>query len=297
MFRKVYPLLQELDASLGEDTWYRIFSYQWRQTENYCGYGLFDEDEIVGFLGLIFSQRKIHQSTERFCNISSWIVKDSHRGYSLTLMHPLMKLKDYTLTDLSSLHELFPLARRMGFQELDAKLTILSPFVFPGLGQRLGAIQIIHNPELIQSHLGPSDLTLFSDHQFYDCCHHLLIRSAAQSCYVIYTVQRSHFPYCYIQFISNPDLFAQKSLKIRTAIANRHNLRLLLVDSRLVKDLNLPWTVELPIQFTKLYRSERLTPQQIDNLYSELVLLNFNLLPRSIIEIAKAIVRPTAAYQ
>jgi hypothetical protein len=296
MFCKVYPLLQKLDASLGENTWYRIFSYQWRQAENYCGYGLFDKDEIVGFLGLIFSQRNIHQSTERFCNISSWIVKESYRGYSLTLMHPLIKLKDYTLTDLSSLHELFPLARRMGFQKLDAKLTVLSPFFLPGLRKRLDAIQIVHNPELIQVHLGPSDLTLFSDHQSYDCCHHLLIRSAAQSCYVIYTVQRSHFPYCYIQSISNPDLFAQQSLEIRSAITDRHRLRLLLVDSRLVKNLDLPWTVELPMQFTKLYKSERLAPQQIDNLYSELVLLNFNLLPHSIIEIAKEIVRPKAAY-
>jgi hypothetical protein len=296
MFPKVYPLLCKLDASLGENIWYQIFSYQWGQAENYCGYGLFDEDEIVGFLGLVFSQRNIHQSTERFCNISSWIVKESYRGHSLTLMHPLMKLKDYTLTDLSSLQELFPLARRMGFHALDTNLTVLSPFLFPEIRKPLDAIQILHDPILIQSHLSPSDLRLCGDHQSYDYCQHLLIRRAAQYCYVIYTVQRSHFPYCYIQFISNPGLFAQQSIEIRRAIADRQKLRLLLVDSRLVKELHLPWTVELPMPFIKLYRSERLTPPQIDNLYSELVLLNFNLLPRSIIEIAKGMVRPKAAY-
>jgi hypothetical protein len=296
MFSEVYPLLRSLDPSLGEDTWYHLFSYQWKQPEDYCGYGLFDGDAIVGFLGLIFSQRTIQQSTERFCNISSWIVKESYRGYSLTLMLSVMKLKDYTLTDLSCYPELFPLAKRMGFQVLDAKLTVLLPTGWLSLERGRHSVELIHEPEKIQPHLGRIDLSLLLDHQPYDCCGHLLIRNAEQYCYVIYTVQRSHFPYCYIQFISNPDLFAQQSIEIRRAIADRHKLRLLLVDSRLVKDLNLPWTVELPMPFFKLYRSERLTPPQIDNLYSELVLLNFNLLPRSIIEIAKEIVRPKAAY-
>jgi hypothetical protein len=172
----------------------------------------------------------------------------------------------------------------------------LPPLLLSGIGRGSDSIQLIHEPELIQSHLSNSELTLFVDHLSYDCCQHLLIRSAAQSCYVIYTVQRSHFPYCHIQFISNPDLFVKQNLEIRRAITDRHRLCLLLVDSRLVKDLNVPCTIELPMRFTKLYKSERLTPQQIDNLYSELVLLNFNLLPRSIIDIAKEIVQPKAAY-
>ena len=62
-FEQVYPLLDWHDPDLGKIGWQRIFDYAWQHDEPHCGYGLFDEDEAIGFLGFIF-QRSHHFRTE-----------------------------------------------------------------------------------------------------------------------------------------------------------------------------------------------------------------------------------------
>jgi hypothetical protein len=282
LFGKVYPLLQDLDPTLDELTWQRLFNYQWEQEEPYCGYGLFDGEELVGFLGLIFSQRIIHQKTERFCNLTTWVVQPPYRGYSLSLMQPVTKLKNYTLTDFSSYKEVIQLSKRLGFAELDLRVKLLlAPRNFPALFSK-GKVQFFHDVEAIRLRLRGDDLKLFADHQKYSNCQHLLVCNDQQYCYVIFTVvQNSPVPYCYLHFISDVKLFSTYSFTIRSQIAKVGHTLLILVDSRLVSSVKLPLAYKLPLNFTKLYRSDTLKPEQIDNLYSELILLNLNILPRN----------------
>ncbi|MGL6344077.1 MAG: GNAT family N-acetyltransferase, partial [Waterburya sp.] len=99
MFPQFYPLLREINPELSATEWYSLFTPQWDQPEKFCGYGLFDETEIVGFLGFIFSQRIINGQLENFCNLTSWIVKEPYRGRGISLFLALRKLmKDYTIT-------------------------------------------------------------------------------------------------------------------------------------------------------------------------------------------------------
>jgi hypothetical protein len=282
MFGKVYPLLQELDPFLDEVTWKTIFSYQWEQEEDYCGYGLFEGEEIVGFLGLIFSKRVINHKTEHFCNLTSWVVKEQYRGHSLSMMLPIVKLKKYTLTDFSSYKEVIQISKRLGFRELDLKLKLVLPSsIFLGSSAR-SHIQVIQDSDLLKPLLKDHDLKLFSDHQAYPSCKHLLVCSGNQYCYLIFTlVKNSVFSYCYIQYISDVRVFSEYSAAIRSQIAKSNRTGLILVDSRLIEQVQLPFTYDVPLNFTKLYKSDSLRPEQIDNLYSELILLNLDILPKS----------------
>jgi hypothetical protein len=248
MFDRVYPLLREHDPSLDRTTWQRLFNYQWFHPEDYCGYGLFDDDRVVGYLGLIFSQRAIASQVERFCNLSTWIVQEPYRGHSLSMMLPVIKLRNYTLTDLSPFPEVAELAKRLGFKELDLKLKLLLPFGFPFQVLNSNHLQISHNPSLIQTILKGEDLKLFLDHQSYPNCKHLTIFSNTQYCYLIFTIIRNKsFSYCHIHYISH---------------------------------IHVSW--ELPFNSIKLYKSETLSIQSIDNLYSEVILLNLNTLPQTV---------------
>ena len=91
IFPQIYPLLQQIDPRLSKAEWYSLFTQPWHQPEDYCGYGLFDGSEMVGFLGLIFSQRTINAEVENFCNLTSWYIKEAYRGRAISMMLALRK--------------------------------------------------------------------------------------------------------------------------------------------------------------------------------------------------------------
>jgi hypothetical protein len=271
MFPQFHPLLREINPELSTTEWYSLFNPPWDQPEKFCGYGLFDASEMVGFLGFIFSQRTIEGQLENFCNLTSWIVKEPYRGRGISLMLALRKLmKDYTITDLS--------AKRLGFQELDTRIIVL-PNIFDGIN-RQPQLKITTEKSLIQLQLEPLEQKLLEDHNSQLRCHHLLITASGEHCYIIFTlVKNAKFPYSYIQYLGNPKLFARFSLPIRQAIAKINQTFWVLVDHRMLKGVKPALSFDLPIEVCKLYKSSKIKPEQIDNLYSELVILDFNPIP------------------
>ncbi|NER20247.1 MAG: hypothetical protein F6J96_05860 [Symploca sp. SIO1C2] len=285
-FDKVYPLLREHDPSLAEHTWKSLFNYQWSREEEYCGYGLFDDQEAVGFIGLLFSQRVIADKVEHFCNLTTWFVKEQYRDCSLSMMLPILRLKDHTLTDLSASDGVIRISKRLGFQELDSRVRILFPSGIFGNIVLSNNLQLTQDKDTISKTLKNNDLQLFQDHLLYPHCGHLLAYNSSGYCYIIYTVVKNYkLSHCYIQYISNPELFSKSSLSIRAKIAKAGQTPIVVVDSRIVRGLKLLFSYELPLQLTKLYKSNSLRAEQIDNLYSELMLLNFSTLPKSFREL------------
>ena len=276
-FPQFYPLLKELNPQLTEKEWYDVFDHQWHPERTGCGYGLFDESEMVGFLGFIFSQRTINGQPEDFCNLTSWIVKEPYRGHGISLVLSLRKLKNCTITDLSPTEGVVAIAKRLGFQELDTQIEIL-PNVLGSIGSN--KIKITQDKSAIKSKLDPAQHQLLKDHSSYPRCQHLLIETEGEQCYVIFTlVKNTKFPYSYIQYIGNSALFTRYSLAIRQAIAKINRNYFVLVDTRLLQGAKLPWRFNLPIEICRLYKSSRVKPQEIDNLYSELVVLDFSPIP------------------
>ncbi|MGL6344789.1 MAG: hypothetical protein ACRC80_37265, partial [Waterburya sp.] len=226
-----------------------------------------------------FSQRIINGQLENFCNLTSWIVKEPYRGRGISLFLALRKLmKDYTITDLSASDNAIAIAKRLGFQELDTRMVIL-PNVLGGINHH-PQLKIITEKSLIQSHLEPSEQRLLADHNYQPRCHHLLVKMGEEHCYLIFTlVKNAKFPYSYIQYLGNPKLFARFSLPIRQAIAKINQTFWVLVDQRMLKGVKPTLSFDLPIEVCKLYTSSKIKPEEIDNLYSELVILDFNPIP------------------
>lgn len=286
VFSDVCPLLRQIDPSLTETVWSSIFNYKWEREEDYCGYGLFDDKEIVGFLGLIFSKRMIDDNIEYFCNMTSWIVKEQYRGHSLSLLLPVLRLKYHTITDLSPSEDVIRILERFGFKELDSRVKILLP---TGIFRRDNSIDnccISLDMNQMKGILNEKEMRIFKDHFDYPYFGHLLAYNDNSHCYVIFTiVRKTRLPYCYIQYISNVELFSIYSRTIRSRITKAGKTRFVLVDSRLVRGIKFPFSYDLPIRFPKLYRSSSLRPEQIDNLYSELPLLNLNIIPATLREL------------
>ena len=286
MFREVYPLLQQIDPSLTEAAWSSIFNYKWEREQDYCGYCLFEGKEIVGFLGLIFSKRMVDDTIECFCNMTSWIVKEQYRGHSLSLLLPALRLKDHTITDLSPAKNVIRILERFGFKELDSRVKILLPTGIFGRDNSTGNCHISLDMNQIMGILNKKETRILKDHFNYPYISHLLAYNKNSYCYVIFTIVRNPIlSYCYIHHISNVKQFSIYSRMIRSKITKAGKTRFVLVDSRLVRGIKLPFSFDLPIRFPKLYRSSSLRPEQIDNLYSELPLLNLNIIPSNLREL------------
>lgn len=280
MFQKIYPLLQELDSSeMKKNCWENVFKNNWDKQEEYCGYALFDNEKVVGFLGLIFSERIINNHQEKFCNINTWFVKEEYRDYSLSLMMPIVKLKDYTLTDLSPSRAVCRLSQRLGFQELDSQVIIIFPFKLWLNNFKIKDYQITQDQKLILTYLHHEDQKILADHQKYQC-DHLLLSLGDNYCYLLYTNHHHEvITYSHIQYVSDCKIFAQYSDVICQAIVQKNKTRLVVIDKRMVKNLNIPFSIESPFKLPRLYKSSTLKPENIDNLYSEIILLNISVMP------------------
>jgi hypothetical protein len=121
----------------------------------------------------------------------------------------------------------------------------------------------------------------------------LLVGSGRARCYILYThVVRYRVRYCHIHYIGDTDVFAQHEEAIRTAIMRRHAVRFVVVDSRLVQELKLKRSFDFWSPAHAVYRPVGdISPSQVDNLYSDVVMLRLAIMPHLRHEIEKVVRR------
>ena len=277
MFDDVYPLLSELDGSYSREKWRKIFDYQWESDEGYVGFALVDDRKVVGFNGAIFSRRIIDGREARFCNLTSWIVKEQYRTESLRLVFPVLKLKGYTITNLTMNERAWEITRRLGFKNLDTTVRIL--FLVPGLSatRKEEAPVIVSDQSKIAGILDPVNLKIFRDHLYYNCGH-LVIQDKYGYSYIVYT--RKHYrkynfdiPYAQIHYISDRSAFLRSLNKIKSYFLKSLKYFFLAVDERLIGNATIPYSKVYQLEIPRMYKSEGLSREQVDSLYSELVVL------------------------
>jgi hypothetical protein len=272
-FESIHRLLLDFNnPSIAKEDWHRTFVNPWDQAEDYFGHILVEAGEVAGFFGLIFSRRVIRHREEKFCNLSSWIVKPSHRQKSLALLYPVLDLEDYTLTDYSATPSACELMTRFDFQPLDRSFVVL-PLWRPALfGHRPGAkARALFDPAMIAANLPEPALKIHRDHlPFY--CRQVLLVSDLGCCHLVLTkFGRKRKPCAHIHHISNVEVFLDAFDRVKIALMLHLKVLFLRVDERLLKG-HQPKRARLqPMPVPRLFRSSTLAPEDIDSLYSELV--------------------------
>jgi len=274
-FDQIYSsLLAAHDPRIAKEDWRQLFIRHWDIPEDYHGYMLVANEEVVGFLGTIFSTRKIRHQEYRFCNLTSWIVKPEHRQRSLFLLFPLLQLTDYTFTNLSAQEHVAAIHRELGFTEIGSRAHILLPlsgFSFP----RNNKYRIIFDKDQIKDILSSDELDIFNDHVKFKC-NHILIASENDYCYLVASkLIKKMVPILYIHYIGNLDLFLKMIHKVAFRILYHCQSLGLVLEERLVAGVNLRGAIKYDLPQYKLFKSAFLQAQDIDNLYSERILLNY----------------------
>ena len=144
-FRDVEDLLTNFWRRGNEIKWHKLFEYQWRRDENYCGLALKDDDKVVGFIGMIFSQRRIDESVEKFCNLTAWFVREDYRGRAIALLFPLFSMRNYTITDFTPARKVYRIQNKLGLKDLDTKGRIMLPIGRRLFQQKYTALQMTHD--------------------------------------------------------------------------------------------------------------------------------------------------------
>jgi hypothetical protein len=277
MFDDVFPLLLELDSTYSREKWREIFDYNWESDEGYVGYALVDDRKVVGFNGALFSRRIIDGREARFCNLTSWIVKEQYRTESMRLVFPFLRLKGYTITNLTMNERAWEVTRRLGFKNLDTTVRIIFPI--PGISatKKEDAPVIVSDQSKIAAILDPVNLKIFMDHSHYNCGH-LVIQDKYGYSYIIYTRKRYRkynfdFSYAQIHYISDRSAFLRSLNKIKSYFLKSRKYFFLAVDERLIGNATIPYSKVYQLKVPRMYKSEVLSCEQVDNLYSELVVL------------------------
>jgi hypothetical protein len=275
-FARVYPLLERHGPAISKDQWRTLFDYGFQRDEEHVGYGLVDGDAVVGYVGLIFSQRDISDNIERFCNATSWIVDVAYRQSSLDLMLPVIRLKSHVLTDFSPAPDVARWCVRWGFKELEKHARVLWSTGLPT--PRRAQAAITTRPEEMGKHLADEELQILTDHRPFSGCKHLLIKADGRLCYLLYTrVPRTlGLSYAHVLYASDPEVFARHSVQIRRALARETRTRFVAIDERHVRGLKLPRAHTVTMSVPRFYRSNDVKPEHIDSLYSEMAMLGLS---------------------
>lgn len=274
-FEAIYrELLCGLGPKIDKARWLQLFTYDWAGATRERGFALFRGDTPVGFLGTVTSNRKIGEAQQPVCNLSSWVVKDEFRRYSLRLLSRALSRKDNCFTNLSPVQpRIRTIFRRYKFSELESSLTLLLPVPSWRVVRRI-LISAVYDPARVRDLLSVSDRQIFDDHQLLTCRHAAFI-SGNSYCYLVWSnAIRRGLSFSIIHYLSNPELFAQCIDSIRLSLTRHTGNLFASIDSRFCGPVRLPMSVRYP--FLMLYRSDSLEPEDLrDNLYTELALLGF----------------------
>lgn len=276
MFEEIHELLRDFEnPDIDRDDWYNLFTYSWRPSDTPYGYVLIDKERIVGFLGTVHADRRINGITERFCGLSSWIVKPEYRSESLMLILPVLRNQNVTIINHSPNDVATQVFTKLGFAQLNAKFVIVHPF--PSNAKIFFKRKIlIHTiKEEIRPHLTPEHQQILDDHRKYKCGHFLARQQDGEYCYIVFSrINRRGLAFVHIHYISNRPFFIANLDEIKINLVKYCRAPLLLIEKRNVADIDVPCGFDFTMKNPRMYRSKSLTPDHIDNLYSELILLN-----------------------
>ena len=250
---------------------YRVlFEYPWRGSANGLGYAIYADGEIVGFIGAFHAERRIGERIERFLNVSNWCVLEKYRHASVALLSSMLDCGDVTVTNFSPIPIVERLFRRMRYKTLDTYKLFSPPLIHAWTLLSGYRGLIIVEREKIRAVLGSVETQIFDDHQ-RTRCGHLVILNSEEKCYVVWNRRlKRGVAFSEILYASDATVLRRHFEAVKLQIMRQDRTFLVAIDERLIGK-RLPGMS--PYRRVSLFKSARLSSEQIDNLYSEVALL------------------------
>ncbi len=264
-------------SGIPADGWRPLYTNNWVTDNPTRGFVLTDGGRIVGHVGTIYVQREINGKTGIVCNFSGFYIAPAYRGRGLarTLVAAAMRDERITYTSLTPAPVTQRVLEGMGYAILDRHVLLFPP----GLNAETlwrSRVDIDVNDRTVRASLGPAERRIYDDHASYDCLH-MTARDAGGTAYLVVKVKRrlrsvrsAGIPVSQILYCSAPDVLARNLERIKLAIMWQQKTFGIAMSERLFP--NAPRAIRR--EEIAQYWSAGFTPNELDLLYSEFVLLD-----------------------
>ncbi len=274
LFDAILPLLKKFEIpGMDRKAWRTLFNAQWSKNYHHKGWVMMQGPEAVGFLGGLFHDRKIKGKIYSLCNLFCWYVQEDYRAQSLLLLLSALKEDNLTITSLTPSEKASEILRQFKFQPLDKEVVI---FPYMPLLNRPPNWGISTDRTTIDE-IVPHTRTSLLNHHPAPWCNHLIIwnvNNQQEFCHVAFNrVIKRGIPFTQVYHASDPALFKKNMGRIQGEFLRINRTPLTVIDRRL-----LPGPIPFPgikynLRYPRLFRSRNLSPEDIDNLYTELLFL------------------------
>lgn len=258
-----------LNRRLSADAWARSMVVGWKVDAPNHGFLLTRGDTVAGVYLAFYSERMVDGRPERFCNLGPWCVLPQARFHAARLLKALLAQPGYSFTDLSPSGSVVEINRRLGFAWLDTTTALVPNLPWPSWPRRGTAIS--SDPAVLEQTLAGDELDIYRDHRAAAAARQVVLVDGDEHCYVVFRKdRRKGLPvFVSLLYVSNPDLFRRMGRRLARHLLLRHGALASLAEVRVVGHRPRP-SVLLAAHRRKMFRSERLRPDQVDYLYSEL---------------------------
>ncbi len=257
-------LHRHLNPGISPAQWQAGLQPGWAKQQPNHGFLLRDDGVMVGGIGAFYADRWIDGRPEKFCNITSWCVLESHRQHSMRLGMAVVEQPGYHFTDFSPTKVVAGTLKFFKFQPLDERQVVALNLPWPVPGR----IRVLHHPADIERALQGEALRIYTDHRRFPWLHHVLVGHDDAWCHVIFKRRvLKRLPSVGVLYVSNPGL-----LNAGWCVLSSHLLGRGFVSTQIEHRwlTSIPWPSAVRSGFNaKLFLSPALRPEQIDYLYSE----------------------------
>ncbi len=268
----------KMNSRIPVSRWRNLMTYSWLSEKPDYGRIVESEAGILGFCGMVYSDRLIGNAqqglrSERMVSMSSWYLDKSLRGQGLGRDMLLDAVKDKSLSYATLTNSKKPLGivESLGFKVLES-----SRYVWQRSSAKVAPISVCVAVADRYSQLEPYQQQLMDDMKSQPLTPVLLQQGGEQALlFFSVTSKGENVTWYDLMYASNLDLFAEHSQGLANALLPDASAKLS-ADSRFVPNPDSHGVAEdLPV--SRYYISQRVEPNEIDHLYSELQLLDLKL--------------------
>ncbi len=221
-------LHSHLNSNISVTTWATALEWGAREPDaDNCGFLLRDGNRVVGAYAAVYSTRLVRGRRERFCNLHSWCVLESHRGESLKLVRALLSQPDFNFFNPTPNPLTVPIFEMLKFKFLDSRVCGFLNVPRPGRGS------IVVGHDRLKEIFKDEERRYVRDHRDFPWIDQVAVGSNKGWCHLAFRRRTWKRMGCAeILHVGNPDVFLEYRARFQRWLMLHRGLPTMQVEAR-----------------------------------------------------------------